>query len=417
MTMPSAPRVLIVGAGLTGTIVARRLLRSGVSHVELWDSAGVVGGRMRSEVWTASGADLLTDTGAQYVTMAEGVQAIPAHAELFSELREAGLLVPMTGRIDGGRAADGGGTNYVSPDGLAALVQWLLQESAPSQPRVFLGRTVDRLDLVQAGGSARWRVSYGLASGGDTSGGDTSRDVSGDASGDASCGDTSRDASRDASGTSDFDAVVLTPPAPQLLPLLQSGDGAAWLDAGMAGTLRSSLQALQYSSRYALSLFFDSSAAQSFADKIDWVASYPEGDPILVFLSLDSAKRGTTGAPTLLAHSSVPFGLQNVQSGTSDQQVQAEMMAAVHRRLPWLPPPIGIRLHTWRVSQMRRSLQGLPADRACLAVPPPGAAPEGGPPLILAGDAFSVHGSRFDGCVQSGEDAAATLLEALGGAK
>jgi predicted NAD/FAD-dependent oxidoreductase len=156
--MTPAPRVLIVGAGLTGAIVARRLLRSGVSQVEVWDSAGVVGGRMRSEVWTANGVDLLTDSGAQYITMAEGVQAISAHSELFSELREAGLLVPMTGRIDGGRAADGGGLNYVSPDGLAAVVQWVLHKSAPSRPRVVLGRTVKRLDLVQAGGSTRWRV-------------------------------------------------------------------------------------------------------------------------------------------------------------------------------------------------------------------------------------------------------------------
>ena len=35
------------------------------------------------------------------------------------------------------------------------------------------------------------------------------------------------------------------------------------------------------------------------------------------------------------------------------------------------------------------------------------------PPLVLAGDAFSPLGSRFDGCVQSGEQAAAALLAAL----
>lgn len=409
--MPSAPRILIVGAGLTGAIVARRLLKSGVSHVELWESAGVVGGRMRSETWTSGGAEMLTDTGAQYITMAEDVQSVPAHAELFSQLREAGLLVPMTGRIDGGRAADGGGINLVSPEGLTAVVQWLLDESAPSRPRVVRGRTVERLDLVQAGGSAQWRVSYR-----DASSGDTSMDVSVDAS-----GDVSKDVPGDASSTSDFDAVVLTPPGPQMLAMLTTGDGAAWLDAGIEGELRSSLESLQFSSRYALSLFFDAPAAQAFEQNIDWVASYPEGDPTIVFLSLDSAKRGASTPPTLLAHSSVPFGLKHVKAGSPESDVQDEMMAAVRRRLPWLPHPIGARLYTWEVSQVRHPMAGLPNNRACLRVRPPPAAAAAArdgwcPPLVLAGDALSVHGSRFDGCVNSGEDAAAEMLETMAAA-
>jgi hypothetical protein len=32
---------------------------------------------------------------------------------------------------------------------------------------------------------------------------------------------------------------------------------------------------------------------------------------------------------------------------------------------------------------------------------------------VLAGDAFSALGSRFDGCVQSGEAAAAAVLEEI----
>lgn len=35
------------------------------------------------------------------------------------------------------------------------------------------------------------------------------------------------------------------------------------------------------------------------------------------------------------------------------------------------------------------------------------------PVLVLAGDAFSALGSRFDGCVQSGEAAAAAVLEEI----
>lgn len=48
-----------------------------------------------AQVWRAEGgeaAGMLTDSGAQYVTIAEGVEALPAHAELYAELRSAGIL-------------------------------------------------------------------------------------------------------------------------------------------------------------------------------------------------------------------------------------------------------------------------------------------------------------------------------------
>jgi len=75
-------------------------------------------------------------------------------------------------------------------------------------------------------------------------------------------------------------------------------------------------------------------------------------------------------------------------------------------------------------SQVRKPLTGMPGGRACVALRPPAgpspaetetaAAPAGRlPPLILAGDSFSSFGSRFDGCVASGEDAAVAVLEAL----
>ena len=212
----AAPRVLVVGAGLTGAIAARRLLASHAVHVELWDSAAAVGGRMRNEVLTTDGHHLLTDSGAQYITMAEGVAEIPAHSELYAGLRGAGLLTAMKGRIQGGRAADGDGTNFVCRGGFTSMVSWLLETATASErPPVSLGRSVESLDLVRTDGAARWRANYAGAS-------------------------------------AEYDAVVLTPPAPELLPLLGGGDGAAWLDATAEGALRPALEGLQFSSRYAL---------------------------------------------------------------------------------------------------------------------------------------------------------------------
>jgi hypothetical protein len=65
-------------------------------------------------------------------------------------------------------------------------------------------------------------------------------------------------------------------------------------------------------------------------------------------------------------------------------------------------------LRTWGISQVRTPLE-LPGGAACWRI-----APLDAPPLILAGDAFSPLGSRFDGCIQSGEDAAKELLATFG---
>ena len=65
----------------------------------------------------------VTDVGAQYITPTGD------NSDLCDELRRAGLLVPLSGRIDGTRAADGGGENFVSPDGLQAIVAHLLENT------------------------------------------------------------------------------------------------------------------------------------------------------------------------------------------------------------------------------------------------------------------------------------------------
>ena len=65
----------------------------------------------------------VTDVGAQYITPTGD------NSDLCDELRRAGLLVPLSGRIDGSRAADGSGENFVSPDGLQAIVAHLLENT------------------------------------------------------------------------------------------------------------------------------------------------------------------------------------------------------------------------------------------------------------------------------------------------
>jgi predicted NAD/FAD-dependent oxidoreductase len=213
-----------------------------------------------------------------------------------------------------------------------------------------------------------------------------------------------------------FDAVVLTIPVPQLLEL--GGDVDSELRA--RPQLRAALAAVQYSSRYALALFWrrEDAPAAAFFRELPWACRYVsrDEDPDLVFLSACASKRGVgaragAGAdehaepPSLLVHSSVPFALKRMAT-METVAVGVEMAAKLAVLLPGMPPPAETRASVWRYSQVRKPLNSAPAALAL---------GDERLPLILAGDAYSVHGSRFDGCYDSARRASELLLPCLGG--
>lgn len=377
------PTVLVVGGGLTGAAVSRVLCRSlPAESVVVWEAASAIGGRFATERPVSGGA---CDTGAQYMTVTDDAVVASANAALYDELKADGTISPLSGRIQGGRAADGTGTNFVAPGGLSSVVAKLFASCgvAPTCSRRALSlRRADKdgSETAEVAGSG-WEVA-------------------------TECGHTQH-----------FDAVVLTQPVPEMLELLDGGSGEAgqWLDAPGAGLARTQLSALQYSSRYALSLFFSPAASSTFDANIDWVARYinKDEDDALVYIAYDSAKRGG-GAPaatepaSLIAHTSVPYGIKNLKAGTAEREVEADLTRRVRQLLPWLPESQHAVLRTWGISQVRTPLV-LPDQASCWRLGSGDA-----PPLILAGDAFSPLGSRFDGCIQSGEAAAKVLLAALG---
>eukprot|EP00965_Chrysotila_dentata_P027822 924498-Pleurochrysis_carterae.AAC.1 len=86
-------RVLIVGAGATAAVAARRLRREGVSaeRIVVWEALASVGGRFRSEMSSKDGG--LTDTGAQYLTRVaacavgeQGSAGDDMHEDIYKEL-------------------------------------------------------------------------------------------------------------------------------------------------------------------------------------------------------------------------------------------------------------------------------------------------------------------------------------------
>ena len=249
MSERCAARVLIVGAGLTGALTARRLRQQlPLAHLVIWDAAPAAGGRMRCE--RALGA--LTDSGAQYVTQVVSSEGAVANRAVHEELQEQGLLVRVTGAVEGTRAADGAGASYVCPEGLDALVSAIISRASAT---LVCGRRAERIGLDEAG--LGWEVRAHAAQTGAAAAaaaaaaGAHAHANTAAAATQTTAGDDTGGALTDetAAGTVDhFDAIVLTPPAPDLLPLLSSGDAHDWVDAhGVSPQPR--IASLQYSAR------------------------------------------------------------------------------------------------------------------------------------------------------------------------
>lgn len=91
--------------------------------------------------------------------------------------------------------------------------------------------------------------------------------------------------------------------------------------------------------------------------------------------------------PSLLVHTSVPFGIQHLEMDVDD--VKDIIISHVNKILPDLPVPINSRCIRWRYSQVSRGVEGSPG---CIVL-------SNTPLLIACGDAFS-H-TNFDGCIES----------------
>ncbi|XP_015256723.1 PREDICTED: renalase [Cyprinodon variegatus] len=335
-------RVLIVGAGLTGSLCACLLRRAlqGRVQVVLWDKARGTGGRMS----TSRPPDAVShsaDLGAQYIT------ATPAyaqsHSNFYAELLSAGLLQPLTCHIEGLQHKEGN-KDYVTPLGMSSLVKHFLSESGAD---VFLEYHVT--GLYRRGAS--WEVER-------------------------------------KGGSEKFDAVVLTMPVPQILQL--QGDLGDLLSVQQ----REQLEAVRYSSRFAVGLFFSPDVVFSFP----WGARYVTDSSCIRYIAVDNKKRNTDTpglGPSLVVHTSVPFGLKHLEN--DKDVIQPIILQELHRLLPELPQPISIKFQKWRYSQVQTSVPNCPGHMTI----------QQQPPLICGGDAFT-H-SNFDGCV----DSALSVVRAL----
>lgn len=336
-------RVLVVGAGLTGSLCAA-LLRKEITaplYLALWDKAGDIGGRMTTAN-SPHNPRCTADLGAQYITCTP--HYAKKHQNFYEELLAHGILEPLTSPIEGMKVKEGE-CNFVAPRGISSIIKFYLKQSGAE---VFLKQCVTQINLRDN----KWEVS------------------------------------KDTGSTEQFDLVILTMPAPQILGL--QGDIVNLISERQ----RQQLASVSYSSRYALGLFYEAGM------KIDvpWAGQYITNNPCIRFISVDSKKRNIESSefgPSLVIHTTVPFGVTHLEH--SEEEVQELITQQLETVLPGLPPPVATKCRKWRYSQVTNSAANSPGQMTLHL----------NPFLVCGGDGFT-H-SNFDGCVAS----ALSVMEAL----
>lgn len=295
------------------------------------------------------------DMGAQYITrwrddnVTSHVAALKG--QLFEELTKNGVLVPFSGQLEGerrivdGRKALG---NYVSPQGVSAVPRYFLQQAEVS---IRLKTQIVQLDVDRSNGTATCWTADGERN--------------------------------------SFAAVVLTIPVPQMLNI--RGNLQDCIDPAV----RTALESVQYSSRYALGLFFDNH--QPFP-QVRWAAKYFD-NPVVRFACWDMLKRGSTDptSSSLLLHSSVPFALEHLEEDKAT--VQERMLSAAKELIPSLPIPSHSYMIRWRYSQVYK---GYPGSPGCVVLCT-------NPLVVATGDAMS-H-SNLEGCMEAASATVRTITE------
>jgi predicted NAD/FAD-dependent oxidoreductase len=323
--------VVVVGAGLSGLLAAGKL-DAGACRVVVLDKGSRVGGRLATR--RMDGA--VFDHGAQYFTVLD-----PAFDAIVHDWQERGVVRPWaTGfALPDGSLKRDGQERFIGISGMSAIAGHLARKLD-----VRLNATVARVATAGDG----WEV-------------------------------TTENAERFSSR-----ALLLTPPVPQSLLLLATGD------VPLSHRIRKELEQIQYAPCLALlaslsgaSLVPDPGGLWFPGEPIRWVA--------------DNHRKGISpgfnGAMTI--HAGSEYSRQHWD--TPARKVTEELLTEV---ASWLgTAPLQTQLYRWRYSQ---PISVYP--ERCLTV-------ESAAPLVFAGDAFG--GPRVEGAALSGLAAANALMKLL----
>jgi len=374
------PQVVIIGAGMTGSLLAMMVKDMGVS-VRVVEKSKGAGGRMsthrlRGDKGREGPVLGRADMGAQYIT----TRTPEDHAilgPLYGSLLSAGVLQPFHGQVNGPNPYGAAGPevrHYTAPLGLQAVAEHFLKQSGAE---VQWDAALRSLVLQPEGGVI---VELGSGSGGQ-------EPVA-------------------LSSPEPLSVVVLTQPVQQVLGSSKFGLGGNFMQ-GVDPGLSADLSKVEYSSRFAVAFYFD---ASQFSWPHPWTAHYfDKGD--VRYVSHDSGKRGASeeSMVSIVVHSGVPLGIELQDDTAPYDAAAARLRTDLEQKLPEIPwaKAASVKVQKWLYSQVYK---GIGAKR-----PSPDwvwDAGDGGFPGcvelfrtegtlgLLAGDAMA-PASNFEGCVFS----------------
>ena len=313
--------VLIIGAGMAGLTAAAELQRAGL-RVLVLDKGRGVGGRLASR--RIDGATF--DHGAQFITTRN-----PRFAAVLEQGRQNGAMEEWCRGFAG--AADGQ-ARWRGKPAMSAVAKHLAAG-------LNLHLETPVAELRRAGD--RWRAET-------TTG----------------C-------------TFTAGAIILTPPVPQSLALLDAGGIV------LAPEMRARLAAIEYARCLAVMAVLDGPS------RIPPPGGLAPDDGPIAWIA-DNQLKGISAEPAVTIHATHAFSLEHW-----DRDRQESARALLDAAAEWLGAGIRtFQVHGWRYSKPKRV-----NEEPCVLL-------SQAPPLVLAGDAFA--GPRVEGAALSGWAAAAAIL-------
>ena len=402
MIIKVMPKVLVVGCGLTGGGVFHYLKNLIPNQCfTFYEKANSVAGRMAR----VSYKDAQCDLGAQYIT-----KSSTEFDDIYQNLIDNNILTELTSIVDGMKDEHKLKKHYMSIQGLASITESFLE---PVKHLIKYNTILQELNILSTG-------EIQAISSSSTSSNNRDLEIN----------------------TEIYDIVILTLPTTKISQL--KGNFRDYMSTTNSNKLSfiDTIQAVKYSSRYALALFYEPHTHILLQD-IQWGAKYIFDDDIIRYISIENRKSGggrnsDLSPLSILIHTSIPYGIQNEY--TDSNIIKQQIMTHLYTILPPLlnATPLHTELVYWKDSQVSKPINWFDLDTpkhsaifpttssssvgaavpisgdittATIGVETEESKGEGGGMLVFCGDYFTE--SNFEGCMRSAQSAAEDIRARL----